>query len=247
MVVPWGPGLCCLTLDCSRLPSLSWLPCLYVLLVSAVITVQPQHDNTGHSHQRQSWRPPWPAPSLSAPHIAQPVTQTSDSSSDHVLLSLSDISVPVGGGPVHSRHTRSLLHPPPPSFQCLQSHSSDNVSQAAAEICGCEATWARAHMTLHHPSHVFRSTCWPAGHSSSSCLPPVLTPGQLANIQSQVAGVCHDQVSTLLTRIMATNSHMEESLAVLLSGHRMVECDLDNSHCQSCMVSSSRIDPMDRV
>ena len=227
MVVP-GPGpVSGLTLDTrpllpsslSALPA-ALLPCLYVILVGAVIPgVQPQHDTGRH----MSWRPPWPAPHPQ--HIAQPVT--SDSSSDHV----SDISPPPGAG---SRQSRSLLHPPPPSFQCLLSHNSDNVSQAAAEICRCDDTWSRAHMTLHHPSHVFRSTCWTL---SSSCLPPVLTASQLANIQSDDPGVCRDQVSTILTKIMATNMDMEESLAVLLSGHRMVECDHDNSHCQSCMVS----------
>jgi len=127
--------------------------------------------------------------------------------------------------------------------QCLPSVFSDSAVETAADICSRSDNWCRVWLTLQHPNPSFSSQCWspsssffpsPSSLSSSSCLPPVLTPSERANIESQEVSVCRDQVVQLLTRLRSANKEMKESVKVLLSGHKMVQCH-NTSHCQACM------------
>ena len=219
-------------------PRLDTRHCLLVLTVLLTCIISLQH-RSGHVSCHQSWRPPWPADNVVT---SEHHHHSEHDHSDHVSYntSVSRVQYGVGRAPVVSgvtggddtRHSRSApLH----STQCLVSLQPDisNLQQTAEEICRCEDTWRRVHLTLHHPSHVFRSQCW--AHSAT-CLPPVLTPSQMAAIMSEDRDTCLVHVEATLSRILTSNLAMEDSLAVLLSGHRMVECD-HNAHCQSCMVS----------
>ena len=79
-------------------------------------------------------------------------------------------------------------------LQCLPSVFSDSAVETAADICSRSDNWCRVWLTLQHPNPSFSSQCWspsssffpsPSSLSSSSCLPPVLTPSERANIESQ--------------------------------------------------------------
>ena len=127
-------------------------------------------------------------------------------------------------------------------LQCLSPIlHSDSADDTAANICSCADTRARLQLTLHHPHPKWSSHCWSSLSllsslsSSSSCLPPVLTPVERANIESDEPGVCSDQVIRILRRLVTSNQEMKESVAVLLSGHLMDQCD-NMTQCQACMV-----------
>ena len=68
----------------------------------------------------------------------------------------------------------------------------------------------------------------------------MLTTDELKAIHSSDESTCVREVARLLTRIQRSNQRMEDSLAVLLSGHRELDTmDCHNTtHCQTCMVSN---------
>ena len=122
--------------------------------------------------------------------------------------------------------------------QCLPSLQSDSAAVTAGHICRCADTWTRVWLTLHNPNPVFTSQCWDRTPSHRDyCLPPVLTPSELANIESPVPRVCEAQVESLLRRIRAHTSLMEESIKVLQSAGSSASCH-NTSHCQACAVST---------
>ena len=133
-----------------------------------------------------------------------------------------------------SNHSLLLSHS---LTQCLPSLLSDSAAVTAGQICRCADTWTRVWLTLHNPNPVFTSQCWDrTPHHRDYCLPPVLTPSELANIESPVSGVCEAQVESLLSRVRAHTSLMEESMKVLQSAGSSAQCH-NASHCQACAVS----------
>ena len=133
-----------------------------------------------------------------------------------------------------SNHSLLLSHS---LTQCLPSLLSDSAAVTAGHICRCADTWTRVWLTLHNPNPVFTSQCWDrTPQHRDYCLPPVLTPSELANIESPVSGVCEAQVESLLSRVRAHTSLMEESMKVLQSAGSEAQCH-NASHCQACAVS----------
>ena len=133
-----------------------------------------------------------------------------------------------------SNHSLLLSHS---LTQCLPSLLSDSAAVTAGHICRCADTWTRVWLTLHNPNPIFTSQCWDRTPSHRDyCLPPVLTPSELANIESPVVGVCEAQVESLLSRVRAHTSLMEESMKVLQSAGSSAQCH-NASHCQACAVS----------
>ena len=121
--------------------------------------------------------------------------------------------------------------------QCLPSLLSDSAAVTAGHICRCADTWTRVWLTLHNPNPVFTSQCWDRTPSHRDyCLPPVLTPSELANIESPDSSVCEAQVESLLIRVRAHTILMEESIKVLQSAGSSANCH-NASHCQACAVS----------
>ena len=64
----------------------------------------------------------------------------------------------------------------------------------------------------------------------------MLTPSELANIESPDSRVCEAQVESLLIRVRAHTILMEESIKVLQSAGSSANCH-NASHCQACAVS----------
>lgn len=143
------------------------------------------------------------------------------------------------GAASRSAHSLSNHSSPLSHFltQCLPPIQSDSAAVTASHICRCTDTLTRVWLTLHNPNPVFTSQCWDRTSSNRDyCLPPVLTPSELAKIKSPVKGVCEAQVENLLSRVRAHTSLMEESMKVLQSAGSSAQCH-NASHCQACAVS----------
>lgn len=192
--------------------------------------------------------PPWPtAPVHSGPGEVNSVHSEGASDGRHARDSRpcnsserrpchaqSDAVLPLAASGGNTRPASNLS-----SLQCLPSLQAD-AAACAADICGRTAGWDRVRFALRlSPPSVFASQCWPTVHSSD-CLPPVLTTDELKAIHSSDESTCVREVARLLTRIQRSNQRMEDSLAVLLSGHRELDTmDCHNTtHCQTCMVSN---------
>jgi len=112
--------------------------------------------------------------------------------------------------------------------QLSQHNLTNNASVAAIEICSNISKF-RLRLTLFHPDH--SSVCWSSG--PKNCPPPVLSQGQVSNIESGDPDTCRAEVKAVLLQIQEFNTHIEKTLKVLQSGYGMVECN-QNSTCQTC-------------
>ena len=145
-------------------------------------------------HSQDSDPHSWQSPHSDPSSWRSPISDPPSYSTDHA-----DIRVP---GPA-SRHARSVSNDSLSQLsqlsshsltQCLPSLQSESAALTAGHICSCADTAVRLRLTLHNPNPVFTSQCWDQTPSHRDyCLPPVLTPSELANIESPEAGVCEDQ------------------------------------------------------
>ena len=233
-VTSWRLGRCPLADTSLLLPA----------LLSLAILVPPLQPG-----QAPPRAPPWPttAPVHSGPGAVNTVHSEAASDGRHArdahpcnsserrpCHAQSDAVLPLAASGGNSRPASNLS-----SLQCLPSLEAD-ANACAADICERTTGWDRVRFALRlSPPSVFASQCWPTVHSSD-CLPPVLTESELKAIRLGDQSTCVREVARLLTRIQRSNQMMEDSLAVLLSGHRELDTmDCHNTtHCQTCMVSS---------
>ena len=217
------------------------------LILSLVLGLTSSLGGISASHQTS----PWPSPEAGVRgQLAQSGAGRTDSEaggqydpgqqplSEPLLRPLQDeASDSAASRSARSPSNHSLHHSSHSLTQCLPSLQSDSAAVTAGHICRCADTWTRVWLTLHNPNPVFTSQCWDRTPSHRDyCLPPVLTPSELANIESPEAIVCEAQVESLLSRVRAHTSLMEESIKVLQSAGSSTHCH-NASHCQACAVS----------
>lgn len=217
------------------------------LILSLVLGLTSSLGGISASHQTRPAASPWPSPEAGVRgQLAQSAAGRTDSEvggqhdpgqqplSEPLLRPLHDEasdSAASRSARSPSNHSLLLSHS---LTQCLPSLQSDSAAVTAGHICRCADTWTRVWLTLHNPNPVFTSQCWDRTPSHRDyCLPPVLTPSELANIESPEAIVCEAQVESLLSRVRAHTSLMEESIKVLQSAGSSTHCH-NASHCQAC-------------
>ena len=220
------------------------------LILSLVLGLTSSLGGISASHQTGPAASPWPSPEAGVRgQLAQSAAGRTDSEAggqhDPGQQPLSEpLLRPLHDEASDSAASRSARSPSNHSLllshsltQCLPSLQSDSAAVTAGHICRCADTWTRVWLTLHNPNPVFTSQCWDRTPSHRDyCLPPVLTPSELANIESPEAIVCEAQVESLLSRVRAHTSLMEESIKVLQSAGSSTHCH-NASHCQACAVS----------